>query len=540
MHHATPGSSRNQSGEVLPLMLEQRNSARVSKIKNDIRKVYKDYLAAKGKKPKNVQYFKDYCKKKRIKKANWSLCQSVMQELNDSELQNLPNLHFRVGSETKVFSPSKGLWNDGKVIKIKGKTFCVKIQYRGTSSVNSQNNSQKWVGIDQMAAADAEGSTHTETNRQPQSHSKPKAIYLPSNQSSQRSSPAKQNYVGNLPIGTRVEIHVNGHWVSGTATRVKKDSVRVAYGKDLAKERWVISDLRHFRVPAPSPSPHPPSTPLPKNIEMSPSMTPCSVTSSCASPFKPLPPYYPPQCARTAPSSPQRNHLRNPNKISVSKSPSKNNLIFRLFQSNSPSPKPPNYKKCKSADRFQAYAYPASVSKLRLDTGVRALSPPGAQWRQQTSSYTPTISAPASPRHRQQHLQISSGQSTVKRTRTNRKRGDLKIEVHGAMQLKRAANVATVNVAEYRLKTNTVSCTENPIWKETLIFNNFRPDIGKTGTITVFDKSSILGLTVVGVAEFRLLDSLNVNKKMTLDIKDSKGKLSGIVVIGQTVVGRRK
>merc|ERR1712154_438325 len=111
---------------------------------------------------------------------------------------------------------------------------------------------------------------------------------------------------------------------------------------------------------------------------------------------------------------------------------------------NSPSPKP-NYKQYKGADRFQAYAYPSSVSKLRLDTGVRALSPPGVQFRKQTSNYTPSISASVSPQHRQQHLQISSAQSTVKR-----KRGDLKIEVHGAMQLKRAANVATVNVASYR------------------------------------------------------------------------------------------
>jgi len=574
MIQSTPGVTPNSlfqrtySNELTELQQARRNSAaRESKLKGDIRKLYKEYLATKGKKPKNAQYLKDFCKRKRLKKANWSLCQSVMKEFEHPEQQTPPKLHFRVGSETKVFSPTKSQWNDGKVIKIKGKTFCVQFQYRSDELTRasiarfSVARKKKWVGIDQMAPVDADidGLTLCDNiSKQAECSSPVKDVDLPRLSMAEQenfefvaecSSPAKYvEHVGHLHIGNAVEIHIDGQWVSGIVTRVRSDSVRVAFGKDLAFEKWVDTDPQHFREPVP-PSPFKNLSAF-KNIVISPTrtdsmMTPRSVASSCVSPFrdpfKPLPPNFPPSfppmCVRTAPVSPNAMCLSRKNAGKMRSTASKDNLLLKLFQSLSPSPSK-KLKKCVSDPekrRYQAYVCPAASVATTL-----ALSPP---YR------CPPRSAPSSPQKTpRQRIEISpnksmlgvAGPAQASSRRANKKRGDLKIEVRCAMQLKRAANVATVSVAEYRLKTDTVSCTENPIWKETLIFNNFRPDQGKKGQITVLDKSSILGQTVVGSAEFRLLESLNVKKRMTLDLRDSKGKVSGIVVIGQTVAGRGK
>ena len=118
---------------------------------------------------------------------------------------------------------------------------------------------------------------------------------------------------------------------------------------------------------------------------------------------------------------------------------------------------------------------------------------------------------------------------------TNKKRGDLKIKVHGALQLKHNANFVSVSVAEHTLKTKKVASDENPVWKEVLTFSNFRPHIGKTGMINVVNKS-IMGEKIVGSAEFELPIVFRRQEKMTIDIADKSNKLSGIIVLEQCVV----
>jgi len=116
-----------------------------------------------------------------------------------------------------------------------------------------------------------------------------------------------------------------------------------------------------------------------------------------------------------------------------------------------------------------------------------------------------------------------------------KKRGDLKIKVHGALQLKHNANFVSVTVAEHCLKTKKVASDENPVWKEILTFSNYRPHIGKTAVINVVNKG-IMGERVVGSAEFELPIVFRRQEKMTIDIADKNNKLSGIIVLEQCVV----
>jgi len=133
---------------------------------------------------------------------------------------------------------------------------------------------------------------------------------------------------------------------------------------------------------------------------------------------------------------------------------------------------------------------------------------------------------------REQYQQFSV--ETIKGSNT--KRGDLKVKVHGALQLRSNANFASVTVAEHCLKTKKVQSDENPVWKEILTFSNFRPHVGKTGIIKIYHKSAIMGEKLIGSAEFELPIVFGRQEKMTIDIADSKNKLSGIVVLEQCVV----
>eukprot|EP01084_Bolivina_argentea_P317864 551145_1 len=52
------------------------------KIKHEIKIAYKDYERDKGKMPDDVQAFLVYCKKKKnIKKANWTKCEEVINDM---------------------------------------------------------------------------------------------------------------------------------------------------------------------------------------------------------------------------------------------------------------------------------------------------------------------------------------------------------------------------------------------------------------------------------------------------------------------------
>merc|ERR1712228_151292 len=118
----------------------------------------------------------------------------------------------------------------------------------------------------------------------------------------------------------------------------------------------------------------------------------------------------------------------------------------------------------------------------------------------------------------------------------NKKRGDLKIKIHGALQLRHNANFASIELAEHSLKTKKVPSDPNPVWKEILTFSNFRPSIGKTAKVYIGNKGAIMGEKMIGCAEFELPIVFNRQEKMTIDIADKHNKLSGIVVLEQCVV----
>eukprot|EP01084_Bolivina_argentea_P075512 136890_1 len=119
---------------------------------------------------------------------------------------------------------------------------------------------------------------------------------------------------------------------------------------------------------------------------------------------------------------------------------------------------------------------------------------------------------------------------------SNNKRGYLRITIYGAMQLRSRANYASITIDNETLKTKKCSTEENPVWKETLKWSNFRPHIGKTGVIRIYNKSAILGEKLVGSAEFELPTAFKKSQKMIIDICDGKNILSGIVDIEQCVV----
>ena len=123
---------------------------------------------------------------------------------------------------------------------------------------------------------------------------------------------------------------------------------------------------------------------------------------------------------------------------------------------------------------------------------------------------------------------------------SNTKRGDLKIKVHNALELKNDGNFASVQIADKCLKTKEVTSSKNPIWNAIFTFGNFRPVIGKIGMISVY-KSSLMGEKFIGCAEFELPIVFNRQEKITLDITHPKNEyLSGIVVLEQCVVQSRE
>merc|ERR1712228_428606 len=73
--------------ENVPPMNQNSNNKLTEKIKN----AYSAYYKKRGRAPSDVQSFVSYCKnKKNIKKANWSICESVMNEETKKNQQNIP------------------------------------------------------------------------------------------------------------------------------------------------------------------------------------------------------------------------------------------------------------------------------------------------------------------------------------------------------------------------------------------------------------------------------------------------------------------
>ena len=77
---------------------------------------------------------------------------------------------------------------------------------------------------------------------------------------------------------------------------------------------------------------------------------------------------------------------------------------------------------------------------------------------------------------------------------------------------------------------------EHPEWQEMLTFKNFRPDEGKKGVVTVYDHSTILKDKKIGTAEYEIPLSFNKLQRDTLELKSSKGKLAGVIILNTIIV----
>mmetsp|Transcript_44418 Transcript_44418/g.54401 ORF Transcript_44418/g.54401 Transcript_44418/m.54401 type:complete len:562 (-) Transcript_44418:53-1738(-) len=115
-------------------------------------------------------------------------------------------------------------------------------------------------------------------------------------------------------------------------------------------------------------------------------------------------------------------------------------------------------------------------------------------------------------------------------------RGYLKIKVVAGVQLKHRASYCVVQVGSARLSTREVPRNEHPEWQEMLTFKNFRPDKGKKAIVQVFDHSSILKDKKIGECQFEVPTKFNKLQRDTLELKTSKSKLAGVIILNSIIV----
>jgi len=117
----------------------------------------------------------------------------------------------------------------------------------------------------------------------------------------------------------------------------------------------------------------------------------------------------------------------------------------------------------------------------------------------------------------------------------NGERGELRIRVNGAMELKNEGNYATVTVSGVKSRTAVVKSDHHPIWNDALVFSHFRPDSSKFATVKV-KKTGPFGSVVIGEARFRLPTRFDHHKTTVLKLLDSGRNRSGIVSLEHTVI----
>jgi len=115
-------------------------------------------------------------------------------------------------------------------------------------------------------------------------------------------------------------------------------------------------------------------------------------------------------------------------------------------------------------------------------------------------------------------------------------RGYLKVKVVAGVQLKHRASYCVVQVGNARLSTQEVQRDEHPEWQDMLTFKNFRPDAGKKAIVTVFDHSTILKDKKIGTTEYEIPTEFGKLQRDTLELKSSKGKLSGVIILNTIIV----
>lgn len=130
---------------------------------------------------------------------------------------------------------------------------------------------------------------------------------------------------------------------------------------------------------------------------------------------------------------------------------------------------------------------------------------------------------------------IITFRAPLARAYAQNERGLLLVKVVAALNLKSQANYAQVLVGETRLSTRSRSKNNNVEWQEKLGFKNFRPKIGKTATVYVYETRALLGDNMVGSCEYELPTRFSSMKRDTVELRDQKDDVTGLVVL-QTIV----
>lgn len=132
--------------------------------------------------------------------------------------------------------------------------------------------------------------------------------------------------------------------------------------------------------------------------------------------------------------------------------------------------------------------------------------------------------------------------SGYKQTNNVNERGLLGIKIVACMQLKHAARYVEVKVGGVAtLRTRELKRNNHhPEWDELLKFNNFRADHGKKAMVTVYDTSAILKDKKIGSVEYELPVKFGEMKKETLELKTSKGKVCGVIIMNVLITAQDK
>ena len=118
----------------------------------------------------------------------------------------------------------------------------------------------------------------------------------------------------------------------------------------------------------------------------------------------------------------------------------------------------------------------------------------------------------------------------------NQHRGQLRIIIHYALEMRKDSNFAIITIGNNSLRTSIVESNPQPAWRELFIFHDFRPDINKYGTISVGNKNKLKQSKIIGTGKFHLPTIFNQEEDKLINLFDSKNKLSGLIMIGQLVI----
>ena len=123
--------------------------------------------------------------------------------------------------------------------------------------------------------------------------------------------------------------------------------------------------------------------------------------------------------------------------------------------------------------------------------------------------------------------------------KNGQERGYLKIKVVAGVELRQRGSYCVIQVGNARLSTKEVHRHVNPAWQETLTFKNFRPDQGKKAIVTVYDHSDLVRDKKVGTSSYELPIGFDTLQRNTLELKSTRGKLSGGIILNTIIIHKR-